>query len=539
LNEPDRTTTWPVGIGDDLPERLWPEGDFQPPDDSTLVDPTARLVTLSFIRAALKRRRRLWCTLAVVGLILGVGVYKFSPPSYSASTTILLTDGPNEDPQVQISADAALAKSTQVGATVVQKLGLSQSVASFIAAYSVAAPADLVLTITMTAPTSVDAVQRADAVATAFLNTRAQFARTQEQQLEAGLSAQISQAQQHLNAINTQITQLSSSSTASQSKLAALQAQKTQAANNVAQVQVDVTGTELSARSGTASMIQDTRVINQATLASHSRIKTGGIYVVGGLMGGLVIGIGIVLLDALLSDRLRRRDDVAYALGVPVRLSVGPLRKGRLPSPRGEKNRDRDMTRVVEYLSHEVPASASSRGPSGLAVVAVDDPQTVAEAVVSLARSCAAQNKRVILADLSAGKSAARMIGTAEPGMRKINSEGTTMMVFIPEDDDVMPVGPLRSGRAASGLGKPSEAVLASVSAADVILVLATLDPAFGAEHLATWATAAVTVVTCGKSDAAAIRSAGEMVRIAGISLDSSVLIGADQGDESLGAWSS
>jgi len=76
------------------------------------------------------------------------------------------------------------------------------------------------------------------------------------------------------------------------------------------------------------------------------------------------------------------------------------------------------------------------------------------------------------------------------------------------------------------------------VSAADAIIVLATLDPAFGAEHLATWATAAVPVVTCGKSDAATIRSAGEMVRIAGITLDSSVLIGADQGDESLGAWS-
>jgi capsular polysaccharide biosynthesis protein len=527
---------WPVGLGDDLPERLWPEGDFQPPDDSSIVDPTARLVTFSFIRGALKRRRRLWCILAVVGLIIGLGLYKSLPPSYSASTTILLADGPNEDPQVQISADSALAKSTQVGAAVVQSLGLSQSVASFLAAYSVLAPADLVLTITMTAPTSAEAVQRANAVATAFLNTRAQYARTQEQQLEVGLNDQIKQAQQHLNSINSQIGQLTSGG-GNQSRLSTLQAQKTQAANNLAQVQVDATGTVVSGRSGTQTMILNTRVINTATAKAQSRIKTGGIYVGGGLMGGLVIGLAIVVVGALLSDRLRRRDDVAYALGVPVRLSVGPLRKSRLPSLSGAKRRDRDMTRVVEYLSHAVPAR--SRGPAGLAVVAVDDPQTVAEAVVSVARACAAQNKRVVLADLSADKSVARLTGSAEPGMRKINFEGTTIKVFVPGAGDVMPVGPLPKGPASSGLGEPSEEVLASASAADVVIVLATLDPAFGAEHLATWATDAVTVVTCGKSDAGAIRSAGEMVRIAGIRLESSVLIGADANDESLGAWSS
>lgn len=537
MNEPDRTVMWPVGIRDDLPERLWPEGEFQSPEDSSVVDPTERLVSLSFIRAALKRRRRLWCALAVVGLIVGVGMYKLLPPSYSASTTILLTDGPNEDPQVQISADAALAKSTQVAADVVHKLGLPQSVASFSAAYSVATPADLVMTITMTAPTSVEAVQRANAVATAFLDTRAQFARTQEQQLEAGLSAQISQAQQRLNTINTEINQLSSSGGASQSKLTALHAQKTEAANNLAQVQVDVIGTELASRSATQSMIADTRVINQATLASHSHFKTGGIYVGGGLLGGLVIGMAIVVLGALLSDRLRRRDDIAYALGGPVRLSVGPLSKSRLSGPGAEKKRDRSLAQVVEYLGRVVPSSR--RGPSGLAVVAVDDPGTVAEAAVALARSCAAEHKRVVLADLSAGKSVARLTGGVEPGIRRVNSDGTTIMLFVPEDNDAMPVGPLRSGRTDSGLGQPSEAVLSSASAADVIIAFATLDPAFGAEHLATWATAAVAVVTCGKSDAGTIRSAGEMVRIAGIGLDSAVLIGADRDDESLGAWSS
>ncbi len=67
---------------------------------------------------------------------------------------------------------------------------------------------------------------------------------------------------------------------------------------------------------------------------------------------------------------------------------------------------------------------------------------------------------------------------------------------------------------------------------------LVTLDPAFGAEHLATWATDAVAVVTAGQSTAAKVRSVGEMLRLAGTRFESAVLIDADKNDETLGAWS-
>ena len=79
-------------------------------------------------------------------------------------------------------------------------------------------------------------------------------------------------------------------------------------------------------------MVTGSYVLNAATALPHSHIKGVGLYVVGGLFGGLVIGMGIVIIAALLSRGLRRRDDVAVAMGAPVRLSVGPLRRaaGRL-----------------------------------------------------------------------------------------------------------------------------------------------------------------------------------------------------------------
>jgi capsular polysaccharide biosynthesis protein len=535
LNEPERTVMWPVGIGDDLPERLWPDGDFPPIEDTPADDPAARLVTLSFIRAALRRRRRLCYLLAAVGLLVGCGLYVSRPPSYQAATTILLKDGPNQNPQVQITSDAALAKSNAVAAAVVRQLGLQQSVATFLTEYSVTQVAYQVLTLTMSAPTSADAVQRANAVAAAFLNVRDQYAQIQEQQLETELNQQLSQARQHLDSISNQISQLSSSGTAPKATLSNLEAQKEAASSSLSQQQSDVTGTILSSRSATQSMIQDSQVINPATPLKHSLVKTGGIYVGGGLIGGLVLGMGIVIIGALVSDRLRRRDDVAYALNAPVRLSIGPLRRGRLPS--GGEDRKRDMRRFVDYLGRAVPVG--SRGPVGLAVIAVDDPQTVAQAVIALASACASQGRRVFAADLSSGRHMARAMGVTESGVRRVSSDGSTVMLAVPESVEVMPIGPIRSARTSAGLGQPSEAVASAASVADILVTLATLDPAVGADHLNSWATDAIVVVTAGQSNAGTIRSAGEMVRLAGLRIHSAVLIGADDNDESLGAWSS
>ena len=75
----------------------------------------------------------------------------------------------------------------------------------------------------------------------------------------------------------------------------------------------------------------------------------------------------------------------------------------------------------------------------------------------------------------------------------------------------------------------------AAYSTADVLLTLAALDPMLGAEHLATWATDVVVMVTAGKSSWTRVQAVGEMVRLAGIRTVSAVLVGADKTDESLG----
>ncbi len=71
---------------------------------------------------------------------------------------------------------------------------------------------------------------------------------------------------------------------------------------------------------------------------------------------------------------------------------------------------------------------------------------------------------------------------------------------------------------------------------AGIVLTVAELDPAIGAEHLSTWATQAVAVFTAGRTRAARAYAVGEMLRLSGIRAISGVIVGADKTDESLGS---
>lgn len=539
MNEPNQRPIWPGGIDDDLPERLWPGGDFPFAEDSIKDDPATRLVSLSFIWAALKRQVWVWGTLAVVGLVVGAAMYKVVPPASQATTTVLLKDGPNEEPEVQISADAALAQSNQVAQDVVSQLKLNQTITSVLGSYTVAKVSQQVLSVTASAPTPEAAATRANAVAAAFLKVRAQYAQTQEQEAEAGLRAQIKEAQDNLAAASKELARVSAiTPPAPAAKINNLQKQQDSLQVTLAEVQSSVNSTIVADRSVTNTMVQGSQIINSALPMKRSVLKTGALYFGGWLIGGLALGIGIVVIGAIMSNRLRSRDDVAYALGVPVLTSVGPLRKGgKVPRLGGAKNRERDLRRVIDHLSHAVPGKSPNE-PVGFAVVAVDDPQTVGEVVVALAKDYAARSKKVVVADLSKGSHAARRLGSAQPGVRQVDADGARLTVVVPDADDIAPIGPLTSDTSLVRFGRPSEAIATATSGADVVLSLVTLDPSVGAEHVATWATDAVPVVTAARSTASAIHSTAEMLRVAGMRFESAVLIDADKRDETLGVWS-
>jgi capsular polysaccharide biosynthesis protein len=529
----------------DLPERLWAYDDFLADEDQPVSDFSAGLVSLGFIRAGLRRSARLWCATAALGFVCGLGLVVAAPPAFQATTTVLLTHNSSQDPTDAISTDISLAESHTVADRAMTKLGLTGNAGVFVAAESVSALTDRVLQITVSAPTSAQAVTRAQALATEFLAFRAEQLQDQQQLVGNGLDQQVNQAKASLAAISQQISQLSGTSgSAAQAKLSTLNTQKTDAANNLDALQQTVASTQSSGEAQVLSQIKGSQVLDAAAPVHHSALKTKLLYALIGLFVGLMAGLAFVIIRSLISDRLRRRDDIADALGAPITASTGPVRERRWsPSrPRAKARRAGDRQRLVASLRSTMPSHPS--GAAALAVVAVDNQREVAQVLVALATSNARDGKNVLVADLIPGAPAARLLGTAKPGVHPADVDGVRLTVAVPAEQDVLPAGPVRSSRrggqgpqsaAAAAAAEVGEDLAAAYQQADVLLTLVALDPSLGAANLPTWAPSAAVVVTAGRSTWLRLNAVSEMVRLSGATLSSAVLIGTDQGDESLG----
>ncbi len=522
--------------GSNRPGWLWAPDDTEAEDQPA--DFNAGLTSMGFIRAAVRRRWRFWVGMAVLGLLITAGLYLETPPAYQASTALFLTVGPESAAGTAIQNDQALAQSRAVAALALRKLGLQEDPSSFVNSITATALSDRVLQITVSAPSPSDAVTRANAVTAAYLRYRATLLETQQQSLFASLDQQVIQAEHQLTSVDGQIRQLSAQpvSPAQRARLGTLRAERSQAAAALAALVQAVNSDKAGSRQLTTSEVAGSGVLDAAApipQSHHTRLKHLIIFAAAGLIPGLALGIGAVVIGAIISDRLRRRDDIASALGAPVKLSLGKVRLDRrLPQGRGlAEIQDPNIRRIVAYLATAVPAR--SAGISTLAVVPVDDPRVAAISLASLACDLARRGGHVVVADLCAGSPLGGLVGVKEPGVRAVTVDGANLAVAIPEHDDFTLTGP--RGRSQAQASAFTDAVASACTSADMLLTLVALDPGLGGEHLATWASDAVVVVTAGSSSWTKIHSVGEMIRLSGTRLGSAVLIGADKTDDSLG----
>jgi hypothetical protein len=141
----------------------------------------------------------------------------------------------------------------------------------------------------------------------------------------------------------------------------------------------------------------------------------------------------------------------------------------------------------------------------------------------------------VVVTDLASVAPAAALLGSKGPGVRSVRVNDTQLTLAVPDRDDLSPFGPSGPVPANEPRSEFTAAVSEACASADLLLTLVTLDPSIGADHVASWASRAVAVVTVGRSSWAKVHGVGEMVRLAGVSLVSAVLVGVDKNDESLG----
>jgi capsular polysaccharide biosynthesis protein len=483
----------------------------------------AGLTSLRFVGAAIRRRAWLAGMVVLLGLVVTAAIYVAAPPPYQASTSIFITNNPLLDPNVQMQGNVTIAQGAEVAAGAKRSLKLRQPLSSFMRTYSVTLSSDRMLVITTSAPSTAAAVRRANALAQAFLRFRMQELYIQQKAGVRALHSEIASAQAKIFVLQSAFNKIRPSES---KRDMAKELEKHNAA--LGALVYDLNNYPVT----TTSMIKGTSIMDYAAPIPPSRKHLLAIFGAAGFFASLAAGLLVVIIGALTSNRLRRRDDVARALDAPIKLSVGRVRPlWALVRPRRLTPRSRHQRRIVAHLR-----SAVADGGAALAVVPVDNATTVASSVASLAISCAQEGRRVVLADLSAGTPAARLLGASEPGIHEVITEGTSLTVAVPEPYDVVPVGPIRPLVPSWQHRQANKDLAAACASADLLLSTVTLDPSLGGDHLATWSTDVVVMVTAGRSLAAKIHATGEMIKLAGTKLSSAVLIDADRSDESLGA---
>jgi capsular polysaccharide biosynthesis protein len=501
--------------------RGWAEQNAALAEDFNAVRP-AGLVSVRFVAAAIRRRAWLGCAILVAGLVITGTIYVAFPPAYQASTSILINNDPLADPNVQMQGNVELAQSAEVASGALHAIGLREPVTSFMRTYTVTSATDRVLVITTSASSTAAAVRRADALAIEFLRFRSGVLRTQLRLGVATLEGQSTAASQEAAVLADQIAKLPPSASRRAlikrlGKINSLLGALVYTADHYPVV--------------TSTMVEGSSVLDTAAPIPPSRRHLAAIFGAAGVVASIAAALGLVIIATVTSNRLRRREDVARALGAPVRLSVGMVRAPRLPRrSRLTEDRRPDQRRIVAHLR-----TAVADGSTALAVVSVDNEQAIAPSVASLAVACAREGRRVVLADLSAGAPAARLLGASDPGIHDVSVAGAPLTVAIPNRGDVTPIGPIRSPLPTPQHQQASKALAAACAAADVLLSTVTLDPALGGDHLATWSEDIIVIVTAGRSVPAKIHATGEMIKLAGTRPASAILLGADKNDESLG----
>ena len=496
-------------------------------DDDTSPDrPMPTLVSMHFIRTAL--RRRLWVCVfaAVLGLVAASTFLIAFPLPHQARATLVLAYDPEVDPSRAMATNVSLLQTRTVAAQVIDELDLTMLPEDFLKSFIVEAESSELMSLTLSAPTDAEAVRQLQGLTEIYLAFRADQLSQQSENFTNGLQDRIRKLQTDVKTLNDRIAPLRAAqeSEAIRTQLDDLVAQRNNLNGRIEALQQQVEDATLR----NSSLVASSRVVDPPAALPGLAKRTMALILASGLIGGAALGCGTVLFFAILSDKLRRRADVAAALGVPVAVSVGRIAKVSKvwrwlpPLAAIDHRRAADRLRLARAIEDELLMHPSAR----IAIAGLDNTDELGSAVAELAIDLAARDYSTTVLDLT-----------------EQSSRGLASAVWTP--GSVMPPTVLRP-RGLPALARTAEDLLPAgqwddgdntvqPSLGDVTLVLADLDPAVGADHLTAWADRVILVLTAGRSSVEKVRTIADLVRAAGLDLRFAALLHTERTDDSSG----
>lgn len=483
-----------------------------PPTRREAIAATARHVL-----TAVRRQARWWLAAGLVGLLVGVAA-AVVPAQGGASIRLLLVHRQGEQPDVAMTTDVSLATTRAVAQRVVDRMRLSKTADELLRQYSATPLTDRVLEISVTARSKDEAADLATTLGSVVLDFRLEQARARlEPMREEARSARARVAALRASAV-PETTTLGTDGSEQRRRLAE------------AERRADGLVTALDEEQDAASVMSQSRALDKAR-ADRTPLLPGQLLAAAiGLGAGLALGIALMAAHALLSGRLWRQHAIADALDARIAVQLGRVTHRRwwhrlwplVPRPSGPEA----VRSAVRQLRSDAVWAQASR-PT-LAVVAVDCADEGAHLVAELAASYAAEGRNILVADLSRRGVLATRFGLRAPGTRPSGDHKTAdrITVHLP-DPSVSPEGRLLR------LSDDAEDddLLVAWAVADLVVSLVELRPAVGGEHLRSWTTRAVALVAAGRSTATRLRATTDMIRGAGVRIESALLLRSDQPD--------
>jgi capsular polysaccharide biosynthesis protein len=505
----------------------WNISDDAVEDPADPVRPLATLVSFHYLRAAVRRRWRACVLFALLGVFLGVAFLAANPVPRTATTTLRLTHQEGADPSGASATDISLMTTRTPAERTIKALGLNLSSEDLMnSVKAVPSGSPEILQLTMSAPTDAEAVRRLDRFTKEYLNFRARQISAQSDILIKGYEGQIAALRSQAQALDKRIEDLAANGDTATARLTDAVTEQSQVNDKIGTLQATVDDATLRQ----VAVVSASRVIDPAAAMPPAGPRRMVLVLASGLIGGLAIGFGVVLLRAILSDRLWLRIEVAAALSASVLLSVRRI----TPRPRLLRIvrflpwlRARDARRAVELqrMAHTIEQAVLETGHGqSVAVVCLGNSDEMRFGLVAAAIALQRRGRTATIVDLTeAGRIASAVARSPSAAAEE------TPAVFRPRVVPSLAKGPYHIDSA------EWEDVALVNGKNRITLILADLDPAVGVDHLTGWTDSVIVAVTAGKSSAELVRTTGDLVRSVGLQLRGAVLLGAVRDDMSSG----
>jgi Mrp family chromosome partitioning ATPase len=495
-------------------------------------DRSAPIVTIDVVGGALRRRRTLWLATAAVGLLISAALNLAMPPPARATATLYLAMPDGADAEQVMETSLSLLNTRAVVRSALQRLAIDSPPDAFLATLDSSAPSAHVLTLSASAPNDREAVRRANAVAAAFLQFLEQQATDRADATVEALQEDLVTLEQGISRLTEEIDAYATEEPSQRPlELDELVSRRGNDLREATQLRSTIRETRLTADVLTSGSY----VLDDAQPVVRSTARAFLVDGAAGVIAGLGAGVGWVALSAIVSDTVRRREDVAAALGTPLALTTGPVRVPRALGIHFARSRMRHSRGPLRLLARHIASQIEKlERPAAMLVVSVDSDGAASAAAAAAAVSLGRSGRHVSAVDLSEQGRLARLLGLRRrrrgraavdtgPHPARADAEG---FVVVTRPSPVDLLAPYGSERLTGPLATNAE----------VILVLTDLDPAMGALHLRCWAKEAIVVVTAGRSTAVTLRNTAEMLVEAGVAIRSVVLVGSDRTDKTRGA---